>query len=44
MDIHKQSDTAQQVMGPGLQAGLTCIDCHMGIAHHLPKTTENSTP
>jgi nitrate/TMAO reductase-like tetraheme cytochrome c subunit len=39
MDIHKQSESAQQVMGPGLQAGLTCIDCHMGIAHHLPKTS-----
>jgi nitrate/TMAO reductase-like tetraheme cytochrome c subunit len=22
---------------PGLQAGLTYIDCHKGIAHHLPK-------
>ena len=37
MDIHKQSEAAQKVMGPGLQAGLTCIDCHKGIAHHLPK-------
>jgi len=38
MDIHAQSDAAQKVMAPGLQAGLTCIDCHKGIAHHLPKT------
>ncbi len=37
MDIHKQSESAQKVMGPGLQAGLTCIDCHKGIAHQLPK-------
>jgi len=21
---------------------LTCIDCHKGIAHHLPKTSDNS--
>jgi len=37
MDIHKQSEAAQKVMAPGLKAGLTCIDCHKGIAHHLPK-------
>jgi nitrate/TMAO reductase-like tetraheme cytochrome c subunit len=37
MDIHKQSEAAQKVMAPGLQAGLTCIDCHKGIAHHLPQ-------
>ena len=42
MDIHKQSEAAQKVMAPGLKAGLTCIDCHMGIAHHLPKTAEDS--
>jgi len=40
MDIHKQSEAAQKVMAPGLQAGLTCIDCHKGIAHHLPKMPE----
>jgi nitrate/TMAO reductase-like tetraheme cytochrome c subunit len=38
MDVHAQSEAAQKVMAPGLQAGLTCIDCHKGIAHHLPKT------
>lgn len=42
MDIHKMSETAQKVMMPGLQAGLTCIDCHKGIAHHLPKMPETS--
>jgi cytochrome c-type protein NapC len=26
----------------GLKAGLTCIDCHMGIAHHLPKEPEET--
>lgn len=37
MDPHKQSETAQKVMVEGFKAGLTCIDCHKGIAHHLPK-------
>jgi nitrate/TMAO reductase-like tetraheme cytochrome c subunit len=37
MDVQKMSDAAQKVMMPGLKSGLTCIDCHMGIAHHLPK-------
>jgi nitrate/TMAO reductase-like tetraheme cytochrome c subunit len=42
MDIHKMSDAAQKVMIPGLKAGLTCIDCHQGIAHHLPKAAAGS--
>ncbi len=42
MDIHKMSNAAQKVMIPGLQAGLTCIDCHKGISHHLPKTAAAS--
>jgi nitrate/TMAO reductase-like tetraheme cytochrome c subunit len=40
MDVHAQTEAAQKVMGPGLQAGLTCIDCHKGIAHHLPKAPD----
>lgn len=28
---------ASKAMMEGLKSGLTCIDCHMGIAHHLPK-------
>ena len=36
-DVHQMTPAAQQGMMPGLQAGLTCIDCHKGIAHHLPK-------
>jgi nitrate/TMAO reductase-like tetraheme cytochrome c subunit len=36
MNPAKQS-AAAKVMQDGLKAGLTCIDCHMGIAHHLPK-------
>ena len=42
MDVHKQSEAAQKVMVPGLQAGLTCIDCHKGIAHHMPKIPDDS--
>ena len=36
MDPHKQSQ-ASQVMFVAMKSGLTCIDCHKGIAHHLPK-------
>jgi len=36
MDPHKQSEAAQKVMAEGFKAGLTCIDCHKGVAHHLP--------
>jgi cytochrome c-type protein NapC len=37
MDPHKQTE-ASQVMMLALQNGATCIDCHMGIAHYLPKS------
>jgi cytochrome c-type protein NapC len=36
MDPHKQTQ-ASQVMFPAMKAGATCIDCHRGIAHQLPK-------
>jgi cytochrome c-type protein NapC len=36
MDPHKQSG-ASQVMMLALKDGATCIDCHKGIAHYLPK-------
>jgi cytochrome c-type protein NapC len=42
MDAHQMTQAAQQGMMPALQAGLTCIDCHKGIAHHLPQTSDNS--
>ena len=35
MDRHKQSAAAQAMFDPNV-AGLTCIDCHRGIAHKLP--------
>lgn len=40
MDPHKQTEAAQKVMAEGFKAGMTCIDCHKGIAHHLPKFPE----
>ena len=41
MDPHKQTETAQKVMAEGFKAGLTCIDCHKGIAHKLPKMPDD---
>ena len=36
MDFHKQSQRAVEKMQDAKQRGLTCIDCHKGIAHKLP--------
>jgi nitrate/TMAO reductase-like tetraheme cytochrome c subunit len=37
MDFHKQTPRAREKMEEGRKAGQTCIDCHKGIAHSLPK-------
>ena len=37
MDFHKQSRRAAQKMQEGREEGKTCIDCHKGVAHKLPK-------
>jgi nitrate/TMAO reductase-like tetraheme cytochrome c subunit len=37
MDPHKQNPRASAAMEKGRAAGKTCIDCHKGIAHLLPK-------
>ena len=39
MALAKQSDDAQAAHAPGniQETGKTCIDCHKGIVHHLPK-------
>lgn len=42
MDVHQMTQAAQAGMMPGLKVGLTCIDCHKGIAHHLPQTSASS--
>jgi nitrate/TMAO reductase-like tetraheme cytochrome c subunit len=39
MDPHKQSQ-ASQVMFEAMKGGMTCIDCHKGIAHKLPETPD----
>jgi cytochrome c-type protein NapC len=41
MDPHKQS-AAAQIMPEAIKNGLTCIDCHKGIAHHLPKQPDDT--
>jgi len=42
MDSHKQKPEAAQTMQEGFKAGLTCIDCHKGIAHQLPKDPDDT--
>lgn len=37
MNLHKQTPRAQEKMEEGRKKGETCIDCHKGIAHTLPK-------
>ena len=37
MDPHKQTQRAQEKMVEGRKAGQTCIECHKGIAHTLPR-------
>ena len=37
MDPHKQSPRAAAKMAQAKKDGKTCIDCHKGIAHLLPK-------
>jgi len=36
MHWEKQTRRAQEKMRAGIEKGETCIDCHKGIAHHLP--------
>jgi cytochrome c-type protein NapC len=42
MDLAKQDKSAQKKHAPDYvrESGKTCIDCHKGIAHHLPKGYE----
>jgi cytochrome c-type protein NapC len=37
MDAKKQRARGHKKMEEGLKAGKTCIDCHKGVAHLLPK-------
>ena len=38
--IQKQSVHKQHVHAKAFKQGETCIDCHKGIAHHLPQGYE----
>jgi nitrate/TMAO reductase-like tetraheme cytochrome c subunit len=40
MDPHKQT-VAAQMMPEAMKNGATCIDCHKGIAHKLPKDPDD---
>jgi len=37
MDFNEQDRFAARAMQRGIEEGKTCIDCHKGIAHDLPK-------
>jgi cytochrome c-type protein NapC len=37
MDFHKQTARAREKMEEARKEGKTCIECHQGIAHTLPK-------
>jgi nitrate/TMAO reductase-like tetraheme cytochrome c subunit len=37
MDFENQSRRAREKMREGIEEGKTCIECHKGIAHKLPK-------
>lgn len=37
MDFDKMSKAAQKAMKPAAERSQSCIDCHKGIAHHLPQ-------
>ena len=38
MDLKGQARFAARIHKDAMEQGKTCIDCHKGIAHHLPKT------
>lgn len=37
IDFHKQTPRSREKMEEGRKEGKTCIDCHKGVAHTLPK-------
>ena len=37
MDFHKQTLRGREKMEQGRREGKTCIECHQGVAHTLPK-------
>lgn len=43
MDLEKQVRPAQRMHRAAAEKGQTCIDCHQGIAHKLPKGWQAAT-
>jgi cytochrome c-type protein NapC len=43
MDLEKQVRPAQRMHRAAVEKGQTCIECHQGIAHKLPKGWQNTT-
>jgi nitrate/TMAO reductase-like tetraheme cytochrome c subunit len=41
MDFKKQSRRGREKMQKAMEKGKTCIECHKGIAHKLPKGMED---
>ncbi|SFL19028.1 pentaheme c-type cytochrome TorC [Shimia haliotis] len=44
MDWDKMSDEAVFYMRPAAELNTGCIECHKGIAHHLPERSADSSP
>ncbi|HGO5856249.1 TPA: pentaheme c-type cytochrome TorC [Mannheimia haemolytica] len=42
MNFDKMSEAARKAMKPAAEKDQNCMDCHKGIAHHLPKADENA--
>ncbi|WP_075321406.1 pentaheme c-type cytochrome TorC [Histophilus somni] len=43
MDFDKMSEIARNAMIPAAEKDQSCIDCHKGIAHHLPEMSHSSS-
>ena len=44
MNWDKMSDKARRFMQPAAERNQSCLDCHKGIAHHLPKQMNTTNP
>lgn len=44
MDWEKMSDEARRMMMPAAERNQSCMDCHKGIAHHLPAQMGSEDP
>ncbi len=44
MDWAKMSDEARRMMMPAAERNQSCMDCHKGIAHHLPAQMGSEDP